>query len=146
MPPLTNHDFDRLAAVAKRRRAELGIALNDANAKEAGVSRGTWQRVEKGLSIRETNYKKIDGLLQWVAGSCITVLEGGDPEPASEGADASGSRKSTIPPEVFDSESRDLIQLGLIATAKEATPEEIRAMSERVAQDLGKYMRDRGLI
>lgn len=141
-----DHDLDRLAKVAKRRRAELGIALNDANAKEAGVSRGTWQRVEKGLEIRETNYVKIDGLLQWAAGSCIAVLEGGDPAPLADDAGTHGARKSTIPAEVFDSESRDLVQLALIATAKDATPEEIRAMSERVARDLGKYLRDRGLI
>jgi hypothetical protein len=146
MPPLTDHDFDRLATVAKRRRAELGIALNDANARRGGVSRNTWVRVEKGLPIRETNYVKIDNLLQWAPGSCMAVLNGGDPVLASGAAGASDAQKSTIPADVFDSESRDLVQLALIATAKDATPEEIRAMSERVARDLGKYLRDRGLI
>lgn len=118
--------------------------MNDANAKKAGVSKGTWQRVEKGLPIRETNYVKIDGLLQWAQGSALRVLEGREPVPVSDMADADAAsvQKSPIPQEVIDEEARDVIQLALIATAKGTTAEEIREMSERVVRDL----RERGLI
>jgi len=144
MPSPTDHDLERLARAARRRRADLGIAMNDANAKKAGVSKGTWQRVEKALPIRETNYVKIDGLLQWAPGSCLKVAEGGEPIPVSDmkEADAADVQKSPLPQGVIDEEARDVVQLALIATAKGTTAEEIRAMSERVVRDL----RERGLI
>lgn len=132
----------RLAQCARARRAELGLALNDDNAQAIGTSKGTWQRVEKGMPIRETNYVKIDGLLHWAPGSCISILRGGDPVPVEEVADAPGVQKSSIPREVVDSQARDVVQLALIATAKGTTAEEIREISERVVRDL----RERGLL
>jgi hypothetical protein len=138
----TARDYKRLATLARRRRADLGLALNDANAKAGSLSNRTWQRVEKGLEIRETNYVKIDGLLKWAPGSCLQVLEGGDPVPVEDVDGAPGVQKSPVPPEVIDSQARDVVQLALIATAKGTTVEEIREMSERVVRDL----RERGLI
>jgi hypothetical protein len=144
MPSPTDHDLERLARAARRRRADLGIAMNDANAKKAGVSKGTWQRVEKALPIRETNYVKIDGLLQWAPGSCLKVAEGGEPIPVDDmkDPDADSVQKSPLPREVLDREALDAVQLALIATAKGTPAEEIREMSERVVHDL----RQRGLI
>ncbi|MFD9192928.1 hypothetical protein ACFWCA_32540 [Streptomyces phaeochromogenes] len=143
MPPATDLDYEKLAKLAKRRRAELGLALNDANAKAGGLSNRTWQRVEKGLPIRETNYVKIDGLLKWAPGSCIVILEGGEPVPVTEVADApGGSMKSPLPDDVLDNKARDVVQLALIATAKGSTAEEIREQSERVVRDL----RESGII
>jgi hypothetical protein len=144
MPPVPDRDYERLADLAKARRAELGLALNDANAQAGGTSKGTWQRVEKGQPIRDTNYVKIDGLLQWAPGSGLRVLAGGDPITVADMADdeASGVQKSPVPQEVIDEEARGVVQLALIATAKGTTAEEIRDMSERVVRDL----RERGLI
>ena len=144
MPSADNRNYDRLATLARRRRAELGLALNDVNAKAGGLSNRTWQRVEKGLEIRETNYVKIDGLLQWAPGSCLRILDGGDPVLAEEMKDpaATGVQKSPMPREVTDEEARDVVQLALLATTKGTTAEEIREMSERVVRDL----RERGLI
>jgi hypothetical protein len=144
MPPTQKRDYERLATLARRRRADLGLALNDKNAKAGGLSNRTWQRVEKGLEIRETNYVKIDGLLHWAPGSCLHVLEGGEPTKVGEMGDiaAAGVQKSPLPKDVIDEEVRDTVQLALIATAKGTTVEEIREMSERVVRDL----RERGLI
>lgn len=144
MSPVSEAGLERLAKLAKRRRADLGLALTDDTAKAAGFSKGTWQRVEKGQPIRDTNYVKIDGVLQWAPGSCIAIIEGGDPTPVTDMKDpeASGVQKSPVPPGVVDEEARDVIQLALIATAKGTTAEEIREMSERVVRDL----RERGLL
>jgi hypothetical protein len=144
MPPTQERDYERLAHIARRRRAELGLALNDKNAKAGGLSNRTWQRVEKGLEIRETNYVKIDGLLQWAPGSSLKVLEGGDPVSVADMADADAAsvQKSPIPQEIIDEEARGVVQLALIATTKGTTAEEIREISERVVRDL----RERGLI
>jgi hypothetical protein len=144
MPRADEWDYERLATTARRRRAELGLALNDKNAKAGGLSNRTWQRVEKGLEIRETNYVKIDGLLKWAPGSSRAILEGGEPIPvaAMTDPDAAGVQKSPMPREVIDEEARGVVQLALVATAKGTTAEEIREMSERVVRDL----RERGLI
>jgi hypothetical protein len=144
MSPADERDYERLATLARRRRAELGLALNDVNAKAGGLSNRTWQRVEKGLEIRETNYVKVDGLLKWAPGSCLTVLDGGEPTPVEEMKDpaASGVQKSALPQDVIDKQAIETIQLALIATAKGTSAEEIREMSERAVRDL----KERGLI
>lgn len=134
-----DRNYTRLATVARRRRAELGLALNDKNAKAGGLSNRTWQRVEKGLPIRETNYVKIDRLLHWAPGSCLLVLEGGEPVPTEEAESAPGVQKSVLPPDVLDAEAMSVVQLALLATAKGTTAEEIREISERVVQDLRKH-------
>ncbi|MEY9995798.1 hypothetical protein ABIE67_007830 [Streptomyces sp. V4I8] len=144
MPPAENRDYESLATLARRRRAELGLALNDKNAAAGGLSNRTWQRVEKGLPIRETNYVKVDGLLRWAPGSCLRVLGGSEPALVEEMRDpaASGVQKSAIPDEVIEKQAIETVQLALIATAKGTSAEEIRAMSERAVHDL----RERGLI
>ncbi|MEF9521367.1 MULTISPECIES: hypothetical protein [Streptomyces] len=142
MPRADERDYERLATLARRRRAELGLALNDVNAKAGGLSNRTWQRVEKGQPIRETNYVKVDGLMKWAPGSCLKVLDGGDPVPVEDVAGAPSVQKSPLPQDVIDKNALDTVQLALIATAKGTPAEEIRAMSERVVQDL----RERGLI
>jgi hypothetical protein len=144
MPSADERDYERLATLARRRRAELGLALNDVNAKAGGLSNRTWQRVEKGLEIRETNYVKVDGLLKWAPGSCLNVLDGGEPTPVEEMKDpaAAGVQKSALPQDVIDKQAIETIQLALIATAKGTSAEEIREMSERAVRDL----KERGLI
>lgn len=129
-------DLDRLATAARKRRRELGLALNDINAKAGGTSKGTWQRVEKAEAIRPTNYVKIDRLLQWAPGSCIDILEGGSPVPVSEAQSEQGSVISELTPEMHDAEARDVIQLAIVATTDGLTSEEIRALSDRAVRDL----------
>ncbi|MEU9323281.1 hypothetical protein AB0D91_05615 [Streptomyces canus] len=142
MPPVSDDALEHLGKLARRRRAELGLALNDKNAAAGGLSNRTWQRVEKGLPIRETNYVKIDGLLQWAPGSCMRILEGGEPIPVEQISGNPDGQKSPVPPEVLDAEARDVVQLALIATATGTSAEEIREMSKRVVRDL----REHGLI
>lgn len=142
MPRAEGRDYERLATLARRRRAELGLALNDKNAAAGGLSNRTWQRVEKGLPIRETNYVKVDRLLKWAPDSCLKILDGGDPVPVDDIDGAPGVQKSPIPQDVIDKRALDTVQLALVATAKGTPAEEIRDMSERVVRDL----RERGLI
>lgn len=136
MAAMAPSDLDRLATAARKRRRELGLALNDHNAKAGGTSKGTWQRVEKGEPIRPTNYVKIDGLLRWAPGSCMGILEGGTAVPADASQSERGTAISELPPEVHDAEVRDVIKLAAIATTDGLTSEEIRALSERAVKDL----------
>lgn len=133
-----DHDYARLAAVARERRIKLSLALNDANAKAAGTSKGTWQRVERGEAIRATNYAKIDQLLGWAPGSCIAVLEGREPI-ASRPAEQAGVDISERPVRDLDKEARDVIRLAMIATTSGLTAEEIREFSDRAVHDLKEH-------
>lgn len=135
-------DLERLATTARKRRHDLGLALNDRNAKAAGTSKGTWQRVERGQAIRPTNYVKIDALLNWAPGSCASVLKGGQPVPASP-LDADPSvMMSQLPPELIAKEARDVVKLAAVATVGRLTADEIKALSDQVIHDL----KDRGII
>lgn len=136
-----DHDYKRLASVARERRLKLSLALTDATAKAAGSSKGTWQRVERGEPIRATNYAKIDALLGWAPGSCIAVLEGREPI-ISRPAEAAGADISERPVRDLDKEARDVIRLAMIATTSGLTVEEIREFSDRAVKDL----REHGLI
>lgn len=136
-----DHDYARLASLARGRRLQLSLALNDVNAKAAGTSKGTWQRVERGEPIRVTNYAKIDALLGWAPGSCIAVLEGREPI-ASRPSEAAGADISERPVRDLDKEARAVIQLAMIATTSGLTAEEIRALSDRAVHDL----KEAGLI
>ncbi|WP_406730959.1 hypothetical protein [Streptomyces sp. NBC_01794] len=142
MPTGADHDYARLAKLAKQRRHELSLALNDKNAKAAGTSKGTWQRVEKGEPIRSTNYVKIDGLLKWAPGSCLAALEGREPIPSRPAKDAANADISERPVQDIDATARDVIRLAMIATTSGLTSEEIRDLSDRAVRDL----KDAGLI
>jgi hypothetical protein len=135
-------DFPRLAELARKRRAELGLALTDHNAKRGDISKHTWQRVEKAMPIRQTNYVKIDRMLLWGPGSCIRVLEGGDPWLPRNDAEVRGAQNAPAAQEDVEGRARDVVQLAIIATAKGTTAEQIREISDRVVQDL----RERGII
>jgi len=141
-PTGADHDYARLAKVAKQRRHQLSLALNDQNAKAAGTSKGTWQRVEKGEPIRPTNYVKIDALLKWAPGSCLAVLEGREPILTRPAKDAENADISERPVQDMDARARDVIQLATIATTSGLTAEEIRALSDRAVRDL----KDAGVI
>jgi hypothetical protein len=129
-------DLDRLAKAARKRRNDLGLALNDKNAKAAETSKGTWQRVERGEAIRPTNYVKIDALLRWAPGSCMAILDGGEPIPTKPAEDVPGVDISQRPTADFEGRIRDVIQLATIATTSGLTAEEIRELSDRAVHDL----------
>ncbi|WP_030917500.1 hypothetical protein [Streptomyces sp. NRRL B-24720] len=129
-------DLDRLAKAARKRRNDLGLALNDKNAKAAKTSKGTWQRVERGETIRPTNYVKIDALLQWAPGSCMAVLGGGEPIPTKASEDAPGVQISQRPAADLEGRARDVIRLAMIATETGLTVEQVRELSDRAVQDL----------
>ena len=125
----STRDYERLGERARARRADLGLPLTDATAKAGGMSKHTWQRVERGLPIREINYVKIEEALGWTPGSCLRIIDGGDPALADA---------IQVAPVDVDRRARDVVQLAIIATAEGTTAEQIREISDRVVQDLRK--------
>lgn len=55
-------------------------------AREAGVSRGTVQRLEDGVHLSEGKESKIEAALGWEVGSLDSIRADGKPIPADSGA------------------------------------------------------------
>lgn len=133
---MATRDLTRLATAAKQRRLALGIALDDKNAKAGGTSKGSWMRVERGVTVRDMTYPKIDAMLQWATGSCIAILEGGEPVLVRDSEAAPDVTISEMSAVDRESRAREIVQLSAIATTKGLTAEEIRALSDRATRDL----------
>ncbi|MFD8771345.1 helix-turn-helix domain-containing protein [Streptomyces sp. NPDC055817] len=134
---MSTHDLERLGKAVKARRLAL-YESRVAAAKAAGISKDTWKRVEEGEPVRDGTYVKIDPALDWAPGSCLTLLEGREAMPVEEVDGAPDVVTTIIPKEALDEEIRDVVQLASIATTKGLTADEIRALSDRVVQDLKK--------
>ncbi|MFE1205705.1 hypothetical protein ACFW5V_28875 [Streptomyces sp. NPDC058762] len=87
---MTTRDLDRLAPRVKAHRMEL-YPSRLAAAREAGISKDTWQRVEEGEEVRESTYAKVDKALGWAIGSCLLIAEGGNPVLAGDDIAATGA-------------------------------------------------------
>jgi hypothetical protein len=139
---MSTPDLTRLAKAVKAQRLKL-FRSRLAAATAAGMSKDTWQRVEEGLEVYDSTYLKIESVLQWAEGSCAAILEGGEATsaiPVEHGAP--GVVKTELSGQTLsDEELRESVQLSAIATTG-LSADEIRALSERVVQDLRK----RGLV
>ena len=134
---MSTPDLAGLAKAVKAQRLAL-FPSRLAAANAAGISKDTWARVEDGLTVRDGTYAKMEPVLQWAAGSCEAVLRGENPtEAVPMESGVPGTVKTTLTKE----DVRESVQLSAIATTG-LTADEIRALSERVVQDLKK----RGLI
>jgi transcriptional regulator with XRE-family HTH domain len=109
---------------------ELGLSL-DALAEQAGMSRDTYRRIEAGRAVRDLTYAQTEGALGWAPGSCVAILGGGEPTPASDVTDPPPAAARAITEE-------DISASILIATAKSAelSADQIRAIRDRVIEDL----------
>ncbi|MEW1803276.1 helix-turn-helix domain-containing protein [Streptomyces virginiae] len=136
-----DRDLDRLATAVRTRRTELRLGIEPA-AKLAGISKDTWKRVEAGLGVRDTTYAAIDRALQWAAGGCTAILEGGDPIPAEEAAGSDTVRISKIPKRELERVVGDAVQSAALATKGDLTGAEILELNRRVLEEL----RERGIL
>ncbi|MEU5976291.1 hypothetical protein [Streptomyces sp. NPDC047315] len=139
--PYDEQQRQTLATAAKRRRHELGLALNDVNAQQGGTSKKTWQRVEAGFSVHLTSYTKIDRLLQWATGGCVGIMEGRDPIPIRAATTDSTATIAAVDPEAMekvDQQARERVQLVAVATT-DLNAEQIRELSERIVEDFRKH-------
>ena len=132
--------LQNLATLVTARRTAIGISLDEAARRAvapdgAVMSNTTWKRVEKALPVRDTTYTRIDQVLGWLPGSCMEILNGSTAEPMVT-AVASGARHTEVGN--LEESLRDAIQSATISTAPELTGGQIRALHERVIEDLRK--------
>lgn len=69
----------RLGGLVRERREAMGIYTVVDAARRSGLSRETWAKVERGEPAAPVTYRKIEDLLNWMPGSCGSVLAGGEP-------------------------------------------------------------------
>lgn len=136
---MTSPDLERLATLVQKRRTELRLGIEPA-AKLGGISKDTWKRVEGGQKVWDRSYAGIDAALDWAPGSCLSVLNGGEPvvsEPFIEGVQV-----AEVPPSELERLVGDAVQRAAIATKGSLTGDEILELNRRVVQEL----RDRGVL
>jgi hypothetical protein len=130
MRAFTEDDLQRLGKLVAERRRAIGLGILNA-ANKAAISKDTWKRVELGLRVRDTSYTDVERALQWEAGSCVAVLEGGDPIPA-EHAGRDRVQVTKLDPQDFES----AFVSAMIVTKGDLTGNEIHELSQRVTEEL----------
>ncbi|MGK5681627.1 hypothetical protein [Actinoplanes sp. URMC 104] len=99
MSPADTTDIDqrrRLAAAVRARRLELGISVRAA-ATQTAIARDTWIGLEEATRrTAKTAYATIERTLQWAPGSIYAILDGGDAQPLSPTASATGESSTAL--------------------------------------------------
>lgn len=129
--------LERLAQRVKERRLELGLASEKA-ARSVGMSKDTWRRVERGESVRELTYARIEHVLQWAQGSCAAIRAGRESISIEE---AGGGVLHEVP-DALEAEVRQAVTNATIAMMSSLTASEIRALNDQVVKEL----RGRGIL
>lgn len=84
---------ERLVRLVTEAREARGLTKQADFIRATGLGKTTVYRFERGERLSDTAYRSIDWAIGWKAGSCVAVLDGGEPSLA-ESASA-----SPIPPE-----------------------------------------------
>ncbi|MFE6127471.1 hypothetical protein ACFQ6Q_04225 [Streptomyces sp. NPDC056437] len=138
----TTRHLQLLAALVKQRRTHLELGKDEA-ARECGVAPMTYRAVEEGRSVRDTTYAKIEKRFDFVAGSCLAVLEGADSIKLLDGTEL--IRGAQIIRPSFDGMAEEVKQAITDAarlTAPDLTLRQTEAMTEQVVEEL----RRRGIL
>lgn len=136
---MATRDLKLLAYRVKQRRLELQLG-RDAAARSVSMSKDTWYKVEKGESVREGTYIRVDKALRWATGSCMAVAEGEEPV-EMEDSGIPGVTFSRVSPMRSGEEILEAAKASLLATT-DMRASEIRAV---VAQ-LRRELQSRGII
>ncbi|WP_073946479.1 helix-turn-helix domain-containing protein [Streptomyces kebangsaanensis] len=128
----------RLARLVIQHRTKLGWHKAQA-AEAADLTITTYMRVEKGQSVRDVTYAKIERAFGWAPGACMAVIEGAV-ELQQAGEETEGVR---IAPVAQTADSvRQAVQCAVIATLPDTPAGEMAKLSEGVLAELRK----RGIV
>lgn len=135
----TSHadDLKRLARTVIKRRVQLGWHKSDAAA-AADLTITTYMRIEKGQSVRDVTYAKLERAFGWAPGACQAILEGGS-EAQLAGDIVEGVRFAPIPDE---DGARRAVQDAVMATMPGVTAGEMSELTDAVVVELRK----RGIV
>lgn len=133
-------DLQRLALLVAQRRVQLGWHKADAaTASELTIT--TYMRVEKGLSVRDVTYAKIERALGWAPGTCQAILDGAT-EAQSAGTVVDGIRYAPAPMSRDSDGVLRAVQDAVMATMPDTPAGQMAKFSEAVLAELQK----RGIV
>lgn len=130
--------LQRLARLVVHRRVKLGWHKAQAAA-AADLTITTYMRVEKGMSVRDVTYGKIESALGWAPGACEAILAGAT-EAQEAGEIVEGVRVASAAG--VEAEVRQVLQNGVIAAMPGVPAGQIGEFSEGVIAEL----RRRGIL
>jgi len=91
---IREHPRDRIGELVHDARVSLGMSVSAAceaarrarpdNAVGSGISKTTWERIERGMSVRPSAWADVERLFKWPSGSIRRYVEDNGPEPAAE--------------------------------------------------------------
>ncbi|MFF0510992.1 helix-turn-helix domain-containing protein [Streptomyces sp. NPDC004250] len=133
---MTNDSHDgrhRLARLVIQLRTKRGWHKNEA-AVAAGLTITTYGRVEKGQSVRDVTYTKIENAFGLAPGACMAVIEGATAELQEAGEKVEGVRIAAVA-DAADG-VRKAVQHAVIATMPDTPAGKMAEMSEGVLAEL----------
>lgn len=142
-PPQDVSALKRLADLVIKRRSELGMHKVDV-ARAAKMQVNTYSKVEDGQPARSTTYARIEPILGWATGSCMDILSGAAAPTLIEGT-PSGAVISPVRAEDLAQDVGKIVQDAAIAISDSLTSAEIRALKQRVVDELLAHWEKRGL-
>lgn len=75
----SDEDRRRLAEYVTSARRAHGWNIEQARAAAGGMNRQTWERAERGETVREDTYSRIERALGWTTGDVWRILAGMEP-------------------------------------------------------------------
>ena len=126
----------RLAALVAGRRLSLGMDKIDV-ARAADLTITTYSKIERGESVRDTSYGKLEPVLGWAPRSCLEILNGADHAPLITGQAATSLVVGDLADDIADA-----VQDAAIHVSDSMTASEIRNLKAQVLQ----FLRDRGKL
>jgi transcriptional regulator with XRE-family HTH domain len=133
--------LNRLAAIARTRRHELGMSIN-ALAAAAGTSVNTYRRIERGEFAREIGYMKIEPVLGWAPGSISDILKGA-PGPTLIEDESEEVTYTEVPKRVLEDEDiAQAVTSAVVASTDTLTIAQVREITAHAVAELKR----RGLL
>lgn len=121
MPNLNQDPRQRLGALVKQRRQELGLSVKRA-AEMAKVDRNTWIALEAATrSLTDAKWVSVEEVLQWPSGSIQKIVEGGE---GASGSNAAQIIRDTVNDSGWDAGTKQAL-LAIVA-AKESELAELK--------------------
>jgi transcriptional regulator with XRE-family HTH domain len=130
----------RLATLVTQRRLELGMDKIDV-ARAADLTITTYGKIERGESVRDTSYGKLEPALGWAPRSCIDVLGGAD-RPTLITGHLGPAATSPVFSEDLAEEIGDVVQNAAIHVSDTMTAPDVRALKAEVIE----LLRKRGIL
>jgi transcriptional regulator with XRE-family HTH domain len=128
--------LERLAALVTKRRLELGMDKIDV-ARAADLTITTYGKIERGESVRDTSYGKIEPVIGWAPHSCLDVLAGME-SPTLVTEHVGHAAASPVLSGDLADDIGDAVQDAAIFVSDDLTSIKIRALKAQVIENLRK--------